>query len=178
MVLSVSRLAKMSAGGDRRPFKLEMRNLTCNFLPPLVKRYNCSTHKLNDSLYNLRIMFELSRAMSNNTDVFIQMEFKPTRGVKNIKLVDVKFKVCQILGQVRRVPMVMKFVDSMMERSNLPLKCPIKGNFMYNVTNIMLSDTNFPTYMPSSTFDVNVTFFEKKDLLAYFTFGGDIIRRA
>ncbi|XP_058982104.1 uncharacterized protein LOC131804005 [Musca domestica] len=144
---------------------VEFLNFSCHAPPPLVKHYNCEFHELSTSRYVFNIDFELSRKLPEHAMIAIMVHFKARDSQRVVKFIDLKLKICDVLGNINTLPVVKKVLDSLMQNSNLPMSCPIKGNFPYRITNLTISDENMIKYIPAMHFNITLIFSDRQKQL-------------
>uniref|UniRef100_A0A1I8NMP6 Uncharacterized protein n=2 Tax=Stomoxys calcitrans TaxID=35570 RepID=A0A1I8NMP6_STOCA len=163
--------------GSKRPFNVELHNISYNTFTDLVQTINCDFKKLALNRYAVNAMFELSRNMPQDTDIEILIHYRLPKGIRTVKFLNLKLRVCDILTHVPTVPLIKEILNKLARVSNLPFSCPIHGNKMYNVTNLIVTEALFPIYAPIVNFNFTLNFFEQQTKFAFFQVEGSTLRK-
>uniref|UniRef100_A0A1I8PQQ4 Uncharacterized protein n=1 Tax=Stomoxys calcitrans TaxID=35570 RepID=A0A1I8PQQ4_STOCA len=144
----------------KRPFWLEFHNLTCDYAS-LLKQLECNFLELAKSRYSINVMLELDRQMPNSIEIRILTSTRPKTAVRNVIFTDFKLNVCELLSHVKHVPLIKEYLLELARTSNLPLSCPVLGNYIYNITNLRVSEETLPVYTQIIFFNVTLEFSDK-----------------
>ncbi|XP_013106650.2 uncharacterized protein LOC106086500 [Stomoxys calcitrans] len=151
-------------------------NVTCICLTDLVKQSACDIRQLTNGRYGLNAMFELTHQLPATADVEILLTYKLPRGSRVVKFINLKLRICDVLVHLPTVPLVKEVLIGLSRYSNLPLSCPVKENKMYNVTNLIISDSVWPPYMPLVNFNFTLNFTNLKKLLYTYDLRGSVVQ--
>ncbi|XP_075157689.1 uncharacterized protein LOC142230956 [Haematobia irritans] len=146
----------------KRPFNVHFHNVTCPAYTSLVKLAECDVIKVAKNKYALNVMFLLDRTLPTNVDLRFLFELTPIKGTKIIRILDAKMGICDLLEHSSKVPIIRDVMNEIRRKSNIPISCPVKGNMMYNITNIILTDAQFPLYTPIVYFNISLEFLQKE----------------
>ncbi|XP_075167396.1 uncharacterized protein LOC142239486 [Haematobia irritans] len=150
-----------------RQFDFEVSNISCKFYGNIVKNMNCEIRKLSSNLYNMDINFILQRDLHKDTDIRLVIGIKPFENDKKFKFADLKMNLCDLLNAPKLPIMVANSIyKEVMRASNVPFQCPIKGNFLYNVSGFRIDENLFPTYTLLVKYDVTMKFYERGQMYA------------
>ncbi|XP_059223146.1 uncharacterized protein LOC131996957 [Stomoxys calcitrans] len=141
-------------------------------------KYECSIAKLAISHYNMGMMFELSKDMPRNMDFGLVIYVKPKKGLKYIKFMDTKVNICILLEHGMSVPMLNYLMERVTRNSNVPISCPIRGNSIYNITNVEIASDFFPSYTPIIEFNFSLNLFDNKKRYATYIIEGETKRKS
>ncbi|XP_013099344.2 uncharacterized protein LOC106081722 isoform X1 [Stomoxys calcitrans] len=161
---------------SKRPFEFEINKFTWHKFDVLVKQFECSIVKLANSKYNTGLMFELSKEMPRNLNLGLVICVKPQKGRKFIKFMDTKVNVCNLLEHVMAVPIMKYIMEKVTRNSNIPISCPLRGNYIYNITNVEISSEIFPPYTPVTEFNFTLNLLDTKKIYATYTIEGETKR--
>ncbi|XP_073811864.1 uncharacterized protein [Musca autumnalis] len=158
----------------KRNFKLQFFNYECINLTQHIKRFECVfEHQVGNSFIFSELLM-LDRNMNRNFEMHLWISIKPARGKKSIQFLDVRFNVCEFLEQPLQVQLLKSLLNELFRSSNIPLKCPFKGNFLYTMKNFTFSDAYFPPYTPAVNFTFQMEFFDMRKMFAITKITGDI----
>ncbi|XP_059223780.1 uncharacterized protein LOC131997218 [Stomoxys calcitrans] len=159
---------------QQRNYNVELRQFICKCLKSRpVQQLECFFKKLETNRYYATGFVMLNQQLDKNLDV--QVKFNIGSGKKIIKFLDVKLNICDTLQRGASTPVIRRIIIELFKCSNLPRKCPIKPNFLFNASYI-LDDSYFPTYFPPSL-DVNFTvdFYDNHQKFAILLLQGSIV---
>uniref|UniRef100_A0A1I8NM70 MD-2-related lipid-recognition domain-containing protein n=1 Tax=Stomoxys calcitrans TaxID=35570 RepID=A0A1I8NM70_STOCA len=146
MFIVIGGLTESESG--KRPFHIEFYNVTCNTHDALCKRIECDVTRLGVSRYAINVMYIMGRELPTNAEIRFLIHAKPSQGRTAIKFVDVKMNICSFLKNGANMPLLNDIMDKLRRSSNIPLSCPVKANYMYNITKAIITDELFPIYTP------------------------------
>uniref|UniRef100_A0A1I8NED2 Uncharacterized protein n=1 Tax=Musca domestica TaxID=7370 RepID=A0A1I8NED2_MUSDO len=142
-------------------FSVEISNLSCEILDDLVKQFTCQLEKLENSKYYLSFLFVLRRQLPLKADMAVVLDATPRGGLKAIKFVNLKVRVCDALSTIKSNPLVSSISEQIAKCSNLPLRCPVKANILYNISNMLIDKDIIPIYAPSLDYNFTFRFLEQ-----------------
>ncbi|XP_059224889.1 uncharacterized protein LOC131997680 [Stomoxys calcitrans] len=162
----------------KKTLNVELYNLSCSYYTELVKQFSCDFRKLATGIFALNANLVLNRSLAKNAEVAITIAVNLPGQTKKIQVLDVKLKVCDILSNMGKVPMIKKHFNELMRSSTLPILCPIKGNVLYKINNYTITNDFFPNYTPVMNFNYTVDFYESNNRLVckYFLAGATVAR--
>ncbi|XP_075157692.1 uncharacterized protein LOC142230959 [Haematobia irritans] len=165
--------------GGKRSFNVVFHNVTCPiFDHSLMKHLECDLLKLNTSRYAFNVMFELKHNMPDNVVAAGLIHVRPSNGLKIIKFVDIKWRVCDLLwGANSPIPLAKDIVDKVRRNSELPLSCPVLGNKMYNITNLIITTDIFPVYTPIINFNLTIDFYNSDKFIVSYRVRGSTVAK-
>ncbi|XP_019892956.2 uncharacterized protein LOC109612918 [Musca domestica] len=138
-----------------RRYNFEVLNLTCSRRGAVLKDMKCSFAEIATNRYSIDVYMSLTRQLAQNAEVAMKIYIQPPNGDKILQFLNVKLNICETLKRQNiAVPMIRSIVNEIMRKSNVPFSCPIVKDFVYNLTNFILTDSIFPVY----TFFVNFNF--------------------
>ncbi|XP_075167395.1 uncharacterized protein LOC142239484 [Haematobia irritans] len=150
-----------------RRFDIEVHNLTCTSYGNVVKEKGCEFSKLATSRYEVNIFFILNRNLHQDADVRSVIKINPLRSERILPFVDLKINICDLLNaQKLSLPLASAVVKELMKRFTTPVTCPIKGNFLYNISGFKITETLFPTYTLLTKYNLSMNFYERNELFA------------
>ncbi|XP_061388015.1 uncharacterized protein LOC133323073 [Musca vetustissima] len=158
----------------KRTFKLQFFSYDCINITSHVQVFDCVFEKEanNRFIFSERLM--LTRDMNRNFEMHLWIRVKPLLAKKPLQFLDVKFNVCEFLDQPLQVQLLRGLLIELFRSSNIPLMCPFKGNFLYQMINFSFTDAYFPPYTPALNFTFQMEFFDKKTMFAITRISGDI----
>ncbi|XP_059223143.1 uncharacterized protein LOC131996954 [Stomoxys calcitrans] len=159
----------------KRPFTIVFHNVSCPTFDPICQLAECDLKKLGTSRYSLSGMFKLSRTMPEHIVGRAMIHVRGIKRNRTITFLDVKMKMCDLLRHTNYMPLVDQIMNEVRRVTNLPMSCPVEGNVMYNVTNVIITDDLFPVYAPPVYFNVTIDFFDRNKLLALYRLQGSIL---
>ncbi|XP_075163371.1 uncharacterized protein LOC142236007 [Haematobia irritans] len=122
-------------------------------------------------------MFELTSQVPANAEVGVIIFVRVPKSRSSLKFVDVRLNICDVLRHIKSVPIIVKIVNKILEGTNLPLSCPIEGNIMYNLTDIVITDEIFPVYTPSLNFNFTGNYYADDNLVGTFFVKGSTLKK-
>uniref|UniRef100_A0A1I8P3L0 MD-2-related lipid-recognition domain-containing protein n=1 Tax=Stomoxys calcitrans TaxID=35570 RepID=A0A1I8P3L0_STOCA len=155
----------------RRPFNIDIQRVTCTTFDKLVDHLECNSAKQATSRYAFSVFFKLSDTMPLHTEVAILIRIKTKNALRSLKIFDIKVSVCDLLKQVKLVPLVKEIIGQLGKHSNLPSSCPITAK-MYNISNVIISDEIFPIHGIVADFNFSLTFVDRQKHVATYTVQG------
>ncbi|XP_075167822.1 uncharacterized protein LOC142239980 [Haematobia irritans] len=159
----------------KRLLTLKIDNVTCPITSPeLLKMTECTISELAISRYSFNVFFELQRELKRDGEMRVLLLVKGLKTVRVIKFIDFTMKICDIMASIQRMPLIQKILDEIRRSSNFPLACPLHGNYLYNLTNMIITDAVVPSYAPSNQFNVTLQFFESRKMVAIYQVLGSI----
>ncbi|XP_075167404.1 uncharacterized protein LOC142239496 [Haematobia irritans] len=143
---------------------MQVYNVSCSKYTTLVKRFDCSYNMIAKGRCLASAYFVFDREVDKDAEAHMLIYFTPSyrskRSAKPVKFVDLKMNICDILTQPMRVPILKVLFDEMRRTSNIPNRCPIKGNFLYSVANFTIDQSLLPPYVPFVQFNFSLSFYE------------------
>ncbi|XP_013106651.1 uncharacterized protein LOC106086501 [Stomoxys calcitrans] len=161
----------------KRNFNLELRNVSCTPFTDLVRQLECDVRKLAPNRFGFNLMFYLNRPVPLDADLEILLQYRLPHAKRVVPLINLKLKICDVLLHVPTVPMIKEILNGLTRFSNFPLSCPVKGNVMYNVTNLIITDSICPPYAPIVDFNFTLSFYEGKQTLVIYLLEGSTTRK-
>ncbi|XP_075155843.1 uncharacterized protein LOC142229190 [Haematobia irritans] len=150
----------------------EFHNVSCITFDALMQHAECDIVKLANDQYSLNIMFQLTRTMPSSVEVGVAIHIRGMKRQRVFKFIDAKIKICDLLRVATSIPFINQVMIKIKRASNLPMACPVKGNIMYNITNLILADEVFPEYTPVVLFNATLDFTNKGKLLVTYRLQG------
>ncbi|XP_075167823.1 uncharacterized protein LOC142239981 [Haematobia irritans] len=152
--------------GAKRQFDLVVHDVACNISDPdWVKIFTCTLNKLATSRYSFGFCYELSRSLDTNAEAWIRMYYNIARSKRIVKLIDLRMRICDAFNTIQRIPMVQNVLIELRRSSNLPIECPLKKNYLYNVSNMMITDAIIPMYAGNFEFNITLDYYETRKKL-------------
>uniref|UniRef100_A0A1I8PXG5 MD-2-related lipid-recognition domain-containing protein n=1 Tax=Stomoxys calcitrans TaxID=35570 RepID=A0A1I8PXG5_STOCA len=148
--------------------QMVFRHVTCIAQSDIVKHSGCDVRVLPDECAGLNVMFELNSELAVSADVQVLLNYRLINGTKVVRFLNMKTKVCDMLVHVPTVSFVKIILNGLARHSNLPLSCPVRKNIMYNITDLPLSASMWPPYMPLVHFNFTLNFTDKQKPLFFF----------
>ncbi|XP_075167825.1 uncharacterized protein LOC142239984 [Haematobia irritans] len=174
---AVIKLAKIQC--VTRPYTVEIHNVACDIAKPnIIKLMECTVKRLNISRYSFNVWFQLHRTLKPNGEIWIRVPYRVPKSKRTVNFIDMKVKYCDIMSMVRALPVAREILNEVRRCSNFPLKCPIRGNYMHNITNMILTDTIVPIYAGFFDFNVTLDFYENTQLIGTYKVTGSIIPKS
>uniref|UniRef100_A0A1I8Q3K4 MD-2-related lipid-recognition domain-containing protein n=2 Tax=Stomoxys calcitrans TaxID=35570 RepID=A0A1I8Q3K4_STOCA len=121
-------------------------------------------------------MFKLSRTLPQHLEARALISIKGFTRNDTVTFLDVKMNICDLIQHVKYVPLIDQIMNKLRRVTNVPMSCPVKGNTMYNITNLVITDELFPVYAPPIHFNVTINFLDNKKLLALYRLQGTIAK--
>ncbi|ALC45128.1 CG34260 [Drosophila busckii] len=148
-----------------------LKNLSCPiYQPKALNEFSCSFYntKLNPVI---TVRFNL-KDITRSFDIHIEMNL--IRGDNTVmKLVNAKLEGCKYLGSLYNNFVYGKYYERILRVSNLPRKCPVPANTLYEIRNFtVVTAGEYPGNMPPVNFQVVLKFSKVKTLLGAFIFEG------
>uniref|UniRef100_A0A1I8NYB6 MD-2-related lipid-recognition domain-containing protein n=1 Tax=Stomoxys calcitrans TaxID=35570 RepID=A0A1I8NYB6_STOCA len=162
----------------KRPFNLELYNVRCNRTAEVVKTCECKIHKLSTNRYSSNAWFELNRQLNSNAQIAMMLYYNLAKSSRIVKFIDVKMNTCDIMASLQRVPLLRNILTEIRRNSNFPLECPIKGNVMYNLTNMIVTNEIVPPYASTINFNVSIDFYEHQQQIATYRLSGATVPKS
>ncbi|XP_073821440.1 uncharacterized protein [Musca autumnalis] len=162
----------------RRPFDVELHNVQCRQYNSRLKKLSCQMTKVATSRYAIDYKFNLNGDLHENAEMQIIIKVKLRNDNKIIKFMDLKMNICDVFNTKMSSLVTKEMLKEVKKTSNLPLACPIKGNFDYWVTNYTVTDSFFPPYTPDVYYNFTMKYFENNRLFADLFIAGSAIRRS
>ncbi|XP_013100767.2 uncharacterized protein LOC106082663 [Stomoxys calcitrans] len=145
-IITLSSLIMVQASEEKK-FSMEFHKVDCIISNPrVIKRFECFYEKLGPSRYLSEAVFILNQQLDKTIESHIRIHIGT--GGKIVKFLDMRVNVCDTLKAGISVPILRKIIALLMESSNFPRKCPLKANFLYNMSNLIVDDSFFPKYTP------------------------------
>ncbi|XP_023180166.2 uncharacterized protein LOC111605712 [Drosophila hydei] len=140
----------LSLAQAKRNFIVDLHNFTCILVDPSYgKELTCVIHKSRpDPVIAVRFMLAKTEKEFNihfNLDII-----KSDESV--IKMGNSKLDGCKYLSSLYGNNIYGKFFKRIQQVSNLPRKCPIPGNKLYEIRNYSVEADEFPPAVPELTF--------------------------
>uniref|UniRef100_A0A1I8PE90 Uncharacterized protein n=1 Tax=Stomoxys calcitrans TaxID=35570 RepID=A0A1I8PE90_STOCA len=82
--------------------------------------------------------------------------FLLTKSNRRIQIFQLKSEVCDLLWQGAKNVFISIMMKQVMEKSNLPHKCPLLKNVLYSVKNYTLNDDSYPAVLPEGRWQFNL----------------------
>uniref|UniRef100_A0A1I8Q2G2 Uncharacterized protein n=1 Tax=Stomoxys calcitrans TaxID=35570 RepID=A0A1I8Q2G2_STOCA len=79
-----------------------------------------------------------------------------TKGNRRIQIFQLKSGVCELLSLGVKNMFISIFMKEVLEKSNLPHKCPLLKNVMYSIKNYTLNDASYPPVFPEGRWQFNL----------------------
>ncbi|XP_059221692.1 uncharacterized protein LOC131996224 [Stomoxys calcitrans] len=135
----------------------------------------CSFKQLAEGKYTVGTLGKLASDLDRDAELNPKF-FYSIKGGKWVKYLDLKFNICDGLHALLSLPLANTIKNDVLEVSNIPNKCPIKGNFMYNISNVLITNKYFPSYTPREMdFNGSLTYLEHQKEFAILWFEGRTI---
>ncbi|KAI8117530.1 hypothetical protein CVS40_10630 [Lucilia cuprina] len=148
-------------------FNLEFYEYICTIISNKdIKKFECNFNKLNENHYvfNEHLMFSKNMASGFNVRVYVDVNQLNSRHV--VKVFDIRLEACQALNSTYGNKIYKFLFDELRRTSNIPYKCPFKGNFLYKFQNFSFTDKFLPSFTPLLNFTFGLDFYEYQNLLA------------
>ncbi|XP_059221696.1 uncharacterized protein LOC131996227 [Stomoxys calcitrans] len=162
----------------KRRFVMEVHNCTCIRFSSPSKLFECEYQKLTKGRYSISLMFELERALTRQAEIELQITYRVKQGRTIVTFTNVKLKVCDVLTHAQGLPVIKDLMESFNRCSNLPIMCPILGNKMYNITNVIVNEELFPPYTQFMDFNFTVNFYDNGKLFSTYKLEGSTVKRS
>ncbi|XP_058980024.1 uncharacterized protein LOC131803084 [Musca domestica] len=121
--------------------------------------------------------FQFARELAKNAEIEVLINVRPLKSKKVMKFFDMKWNVCEALRSFKAIPMVNQIYSELKRTSNLPIACPLKANYLYKLTNLIIRADNFPKYTPTLDFNYTAMFFEDHQMFGKLQTLGAIVPR-
>uniref|UniRef100_A0A1I8PFG5 Uncharacterized protein n=1 Tax=Stomoxys calcitrans TaxID=35570 RepID=A0A1I8PFG5_STOCA len=135
---------------------------------------------LNAGSYALDMSFMYSKDLPKTAEwhTLIYFTHAQVKAGKPVKFLDFKINICNFLTTAMGVPFVKVLVEEMRKTSNLPYKCPLKGNFLYTLSNFSINSAKFlPAYAPLIKFNFTFNTYENQNHISkIFVMGSTTLR--
>ncbi|XP_075169820.1 uncharacterized protein LOC142241874 [Haematobia irritans] len=124
--------------------------------------------------YAFNSFFQMGSNLHQDADLRIVIFVSSS--TKAFKFVDKKFNICNFLANPTLNLLMKPFYDTIFQHSNLPRKCPIKGNILYRINDAIFSDEMLPSYVPPNiNANVSIMLYERKKLFEHVIVEGSSI---
>ncbi|XP_019892953.2 uncharacterized protein LOC109612915 [Musca domestica] len=134
--------------------------MNCTKIGPVFKRMECFYRQVDTNRYGISVHLSGNRQLSKNAEIGMAVHLKFQKTNKVVKFLEFKFNICDTLEkQNLPVPMFKSIFNEVMMKSNVPFSCPVIKDFIYNVTDFMLTDNIFPAYTVLANFNFTMTFY-------------------
>uniref|UniRef100_A0A1I8PLJ7 Uncharacterized protein n=1 Tax=Stomoxys calcitrans TaxID=35570 RepID=A0A1I8PLJ7_STOCA len=127
--------------------------------------------------YLADVVLVLARTLDKEAEFQFLVHFRPVKGEKSVKFLDVKLNVCDVLSKTSSVPLLKTLMDEVRRKGNLPYDCPMKGNYLYSLVNYSLDASLLPAYAPILAFNFTWTVFEYQKKIGCLGISGATVPR-
>uniref|UniRef100_A0A1I8PS12 MD-2-related lipid-recognition domain-containing protein n=1 Tax=Stomoxys calcitrans TaxID=35570 RepID=A0A1I8PS12_STOCA len=165
----------INQAADVKNFDLVSHRLLCkNLDSKVIKRLECSYAKLGPNRFTGSGIVMLNQQFGTNFNIHIRVNVGT--GAKIVKFIDLKLNVCDTLHRGISLPLLRQIMINLLKNSNFPRKCPLKKNFLYNGSNVIIDDTYFPTYTPTPlNVNFSIDYFADQKKFAIFRLEGSVL---
>ncbi|XP_037818449.1 uncharacterized protein LOC119608193 [Lucilia sericata] len=98
---------------------------------------------------------------------------------KALKFIDIKMNICDAVRSNYEVPLIKTILLELRKSSNIPYQCPLKKDFLYEISNLSVTDKYMtPMSLPTLNFSNGIEIYESNKLIAsLFTIGGIVAKK-
>ncbi|XP_073813431.1 uncharacterized protein [Musca autumnalis] len=155
-------IAASNQAANRR-FDFVVYNFTCTKFVTSITTLDCDFRKLAVNHYGLNMLLMLDHQLSKDAEYHGMIHIKPKKKQTIVKFVELRLKICDTLAmQMLPIPLAKTIFNELMSKGNLPFACPIKGNVLYNVSNLEVTTEMFPSYTIIVDFNFTLNFYENQ----------------
>ncbi|XP_013113853.2 uncharacterized protein LOC106091755 [Stomoxys calcitrans] len=159
-------------GMANRHYNIELHNLSCAKSEARLKEFNCSFQQTAPNRYNVSVSFLLYRQLSSKAEARLLIHIKSKKSMKALKFFDAKLNLCDLLHKQIPFPLVRDIFLEASRSINAPMACPVRTDFLYNISNFRLSENFYPTYTILVEYNVSLIFYEDNVSFASFRLQG------
>ncbi|KAH8371459.1 hypothetical protein KR093_007538, partial [Drosophila rubida] len=145
-------------------FRIELHNLTCVILSP------AAVHQLDCIVYEKRIiptlsvMFQLAKLVDEFTLLYkLQLVKKDN---SKMTIANLKLDGCKFIASLYTNNMLAKWFKRVKSVSNLPKKCPIPGNKLFEIRNYTVLAEEYPPHVPAMAHEFRMNIEYKNMIVA------------
>ncbi|XP_064541052.1 uncharacterized protein LOC135430346 isoform X1 [Drosophila montana] len=157
----------------KRSFTMELQNFSCAIVDPKIgKELTCIVHRKR-TVPTVSVFFSLYETQ-NEFSIDFQMDLLKKDNTK-MNLAHTRLDGCKFLSSVNSKFIYGKFFKRIQSVSNLPKKCPIRGNQLYAIRNYTVLADEFPPNLPAVTHQLRLKIIRADAVVADILVGGKII---
>ncbi|XP_075157771.1 uncharacterized protein LOC142231038 [Haematobia irritans] len=160
-----------------RNLRVESLNATCEYTSDLVKQLECNVIKMTTNRFAINVLFELNRKLPSYAEVGIVLNFRPLLGQKVIRFVDIKLRICDVLRNVKIMPLIKGIIDKVRSFSNIPVTCPFRGDYIYTISNLNITNDLFPSWASAMQFNFTMHFYLNQKRVAMYHLAGIAVEK-
>ncbi|XP_059221321.1 uncharacterized protein LOC106081732 [Stomoxys calcitrans] len=124
------------------------------------------------SRYSFNAMIQLSRQLPLDAELEVLLHYRVPHSKKVAKLINIRFKECNTFTALPLVPLLKNIIDKIAAHGNFPFTCPVRGNVMYNASNLIITDAILPSYMPIVQFNFTLNILNKGKAICHYLVQG------
>uniref|UniRef100_A0A1I8NKX9 Uncharacterized protein n=1 Tax=Musca domestica TaxID=7370 RepID=A0A1I8NKX9_MUSDO len=144
---------------------LMVNNITCHTYSQHIKHCECHVTKIAPNCYGFNGYAIFERNMDRGLRAHIFIDIMPMGSRQAIRMVDVRFSICNVLKQMSFSKFLEPLVTEFKRVTNLPKSCTFKKDIAYEVKNFTLSDKFVPRMLSLSNFYYKVEVFNRNNLI-------------
>ncbi|KRG06355.1 uncharacterized protein LOC6582593 [Drosophila mojavensis] len=161
-------VTSLSVAQAKRNLTIDLANLTCILVDPSYgKELTCVVHRRRpEPMISAR--FKLVKTVSKFNIHFYVDIIKSDNSI--IKLGNSQVDGCKYLKLMYNDNMYGKLYKRVQQHSNLPKKCPIPGNKLFEIRNYTVQADDYPPAVPEFTFRLTLKILKDDNLVAIIFF--------
>uniref|UniRef100_A0A1I8PBL1 MD-2-related lipid-recognition domain-containing protein n=1 Tax=Stomoxys calcitrans TaxID=35570 RepID=A0A1I8PBL1_STOCA len=164
----------------KRRLDIVLNSASCQPTHPVSTQYDCDLKKLSAGNYALDMSLMFSKDLNTNSEwqtvVYFNHAQLKTGGW--MKFMDFKMNICNFFTTAKSVPLIKAIVGEMRKSSNLPYQCPLKGNFLYTLSNFSINSKFLPSYTPLVKFNFSFNTYDNQKLISQLFLEGSTTLRS
>ncbi|XP_075158106.1 uncharacterized protein LOC142231381 [Haematobia irritans] len=144
---------------------VEVYNITCSKYSSRIKFIECEVLKFATNRYGISIRLAFDRDMGRNLHGRTYVDTRVQNAKRPIRLFDFKINACKSINVVKLNKFVEPIFKEFKRTTNLPTRCPFKGNVIYRQDNFSVQDDKFPPFVPAAYFFLKTELYDRSKLI-------------